>query len=278
MSDYNAAFALALRRDMERSSPFRKHVSELVKNREVEQLFPGRDGVWLQKELSKWRGRLSDESFNGTLRSLQLYCTLKGITPNDVLLPSGTYFGPSRIEFLGEETIITLARSIREEEIALPQGMALPVLYAPEKMTAVFLFLHPHRRAGVDTVSLRFGISEPEGFAEEEDGGGAITTALDSSLYVTDLSRNDWEERLRSAYRKIRGEFESVCDASESPLAEAVNDFYSLMRGWPARQDGEKDLLFAWYPPRKSDKVRRGSLDSLSVEARGMMSSAERER
>jgi len=279
MSDYNAAFADALRRDMgSRSSPFRENVSQLVKNREVGQLFPGRDGLWLQKELSKWRGKLEHDSFNGTLRSLQLYCTLKGVTPNDVLLPRGTYSGPSRVEFLGEETIVSLAKELRGSGAQLPQGWALPVLYAPERMTAVFIFLHPHRRSGADTVTLRFGISEPEGYAEEEDGTGAITTALDSSLYVADLSRNDWETRLRQAYRKIRGEFEAVCGAVESPLEDAVNDFYSLVDSWATAQNGTEDLLFTWYPPPKKEKQKINALDRLSGEAHTPLFRTERER
>ena len=278
MSDYNAAFSAALRRDLEgRASPFRSHVSELVKNREVEKLFPGRDGLWLQKELSKWRGKLGDDRFNGTLRSLQLYCTLKGITPNDVLLGGDVYSGPARIEFLGEETIAALGREIRENTVALPHGVALPVLYAPERMTAVFLFLYPHRRGGMDTVSLRFGISEPEGYAEE-DGTGGIATALDSTLYAADLSRNDWEERLRAAYRKIRDEFNAVCDAVEGPMQDAVNDFYRCVPDWAERGAGRGDLLFSWYPPPKMERKGKAGLDRIGLSTGKSPFSAERER
>ena len=276
MSDYSAAFADALRRDMNgRESPFRRLVSELVKNHEVEQLFPGRDGLWLQKELSKWRGKLDDDRFNGTLRSLQLYCTIKGITPNDVLLSDGAYSGPSRIEFLGEETILALARVIREKKAALSHGVSLPVLYAPERMTAVFLFLYPHRRAGVDTMTMRFGISEPEGYAEE-DGMGGIATALDSTLYTADLSRNDWEVRLLAAYRKIRGEFYAVCDGVESPLQDAVNDLYGSLPDWT--ECGAGDLLFAWFPPPKKERRGKGDLGRLGLETGKFSFAAERER
>ena len=278
MSDFNAAFADALRRDMNVGAPLRKTVSELVKNREVERLFPERDGLWLQKELSKWRGKLIDDRFNGTLRSLQIYCTLRGVTPNDVLLPKGAYSGLSRIEFLGEETILSLAGTIREEGIVMPHGIALPVLFAPDRMTAVFLFLYPHRIARADTTFLRFGISEPDGFADEEDGSGAVTTALDSSLYVTDLSRSDWEERLRRAYRKIRREFEGVCGAAESPLKDAVNEFYDRMGDWAVRQSKAENALFAWYPPARKTEKRRAALDDLSRELKGNASAAKRER
>ena len=276
MSGFNASFADALHRDMDGSdAPLRKTVSELVKNREVERLFPERDGLWLQKELSKWRGKLSDDRFNGTLRSLEIYCTLKGVTPNDVLLPKGTYSGLSRIEFLGGKTILSLAKTIRDEEIVIPHGLALSVLYAPDRMTAVFLFLYPRRSAGADTVFLRFGISEPEGFADEEDGSGAITTALDSSLYVTDLSRSDWEDRLRRAYRKILGEFEGVCGAAESPLRDAVNEFYDRMGVWTTLQNPAEDALFAWYPPVKKPGKRPTALDELT---RKPLSAEKRER
>lgn len=275
MSDYNAAFAAVLRRDMGgRESPFRRQVSELIKNHEVEHLFPGRNALWLQKELSKWRGRLEEERFNGTLRSLQLYCTIKGVTPNDVLLSDDSYSGPSRIEFLSEESIVTLAQEIREKNTVLPHGSALPVLYAPERMTAVFLFLHPHRRAGTDTVSLRFGISEPEGYAEE-DGMGGITTALDSTLYASDLSQSDWETRLRSAYRKIEGEFNAVCDGVESPMQEPLNELYHAVPEWA--EHGE-DLLFTWFPVPKKKRSDKGSLDKLELDSRGFAFSAERER
>jgi len=278
MSDYNAAFADALRRDMyRREAPFRRQVSELVKNHEVERLFPGRDGLWLQKELSKWRGKLEDDRFNGTLRSLQLYCTIKGITPNDVLVSAGAYSGPSRIEFLGEESIIALAREIQENMTILDHGVALPVLYAPERMTAVFLFLYPHRRAGEDTVSLRFGISEPEGYAEE-DGMGGISTALDSTLYAADLSRNNWEERLCAAYRKICSEFNAVCDGVESPLQDALNDLYRSVPGWTECGEGRRDLLFAWFPPPKKERQMPHRLDQMSFGSSRFSFAAEKER
>ena len=169
MSDYNTAFVGALRRAMDggdRDALIRKRSSELVKNREVERLFPGRDALWLQKELSKWRGKLKGDSFNGTLKSLELYCTLMGVTPNDVLLSRERYAGQARMEFLEQETIVDMGRTIREERICLPHGVALPVLYAPERMTAVFLFLLPQRRAGRDAVIMRFAVSEPDGYAE----------------------------------------------------------------------------------------------------------------
>lgn len=278
MSDYNAAFADALRHDMNgREAPLRRLVSELVKNREVERLFPGHDGLWLQKELSKWRGKLEDNRFNGTLRSLQLYCTIKGITPNDVLLSDGVYSGPSRIEFLSEETIMALAREIREEKIVLSHGTSLPVLYAPERMTAVFLFLYPHRRAGVDTVIIRFGISEPEGYAEEY-GMGGIATALDSTLYAADLSLNDWESRLSAAFRKIRSEFQAVCDGMESPLQDAMNDLYGFVPEWTECGAGKGERLFDWFPPPKKERQGKGHLDRLELGTGKFSFAAERER
>ncbi len=260
MSDYNAAFADALRRDMDcgGESHLRKRTSELVKNREVERLFPGRDALWLQKELSKWRGKLADGSFNGTLRSLQVYCMLMGVTPNDVLLPGERYTGPGRVELLREETIVALAEKLRSERIVIPHGMALPILYAPERMTAVFLFLLPQRHSGEDTVTMRFAVSEPEGYAEM-DGSGGIATAMDSSLYMTDLSQDDWETRLRRAYKKIRGEFDVACSSMELPLQDVVHEFYDLAGDWA--EGG--DLLFAWYPPKRQKRARKNPLDSL---------------
>ena len=278
MSDYNAAFAAALRHDMDgRESPFRRQVSELSKNHEVERLFPGRNALWLQKELSKWRGKLEEERFNGTLRSLQLYCTIKGVTPNDILLSADSYSGPSRIEFLGEESIVMLAQEICEKKVTLPHGIALPVLYAPERMTVVFLFLHPHRRAGMDTVSLRFGISEPDGYAEE-DGMGGITTALDSTLYASDLSQNDWETRLRAAYRKIEGEFNAVCDGVESPMQDSMNELYHSAPDWAEFGSANGERLFAWFPAPKKKRSGKGSLEQLGLDSRAFSFSAERER
>ena len=270
MSDYNTAFVDALRLAMDggsRDALMRKRSAELVKNREVERLFPGRDALWLQKELSKWRGKIKGDTFNGTLKSLELYCTLMGVTPNDVLLPRGEYTGQARMEFLGQETIVDMGRTIREESICLPHGIALPVLYAPERMTAIFLFLLPQRRAGRDTAIMRFAVSEPDGYAEE-DGAGGITTSLDSSLYMADLSMDDWESRLRSAYRKVFGEFEAAFGGVELPMEDVIHEFYDLMGDW-SREGGE-DLLFTRYPPRKKKIARRASLDFLSGEAGGI--------
>ncbi len=267
MSGYNAAFVTALRRDMDGSEALlNRRAAELVRNREVPLLFPEHDALWLQKELSKWRGRLSNKSFNGTLQSLQLYCTLMGITPNDVLLPENAYRGPGQVEFLSMETILGIAKTIREQHITPRQGCALPVLYAPERMTAVFLFLYPLRRAGEDTVIGRFGLSEPDGYADADgsDCTGGIHTALDSSLYAADLSLDNWETRLRDAYTKIRSEFEAVCATADAPLEDAVNEFYAMMGSWTEHQRNSTDLLFSWYPPRKRSHTLSGTLDSLS--------------
>ena len=280
MSGYNAAFVSALCRDMDgREALLTRRAAELVQNREVPQLFPGRDALWLQKELSKWRKKLSQESFNGTLQSLQIYCTIMGITPNDVLLSGDAYRGPGQVEFLSLQTIIDIAKSISENNIVLRQGCALPVLYAPERMTAVFLFLYPLRRAGEDTVIARFGLSEPDGYADADgsDCTGGIHTALDSSLYAADLSLDNWETRLRDAYRKIRGEFEAVCAMVDSPLADAVNEFYAMMGSWTQQYSSKNDLLFSWYPPKEPQQTLSGKLDSLSGALEHFMRS-ERER
>ena len=267
MSGYNAAFVAALHHDMDSSGDLLKsRAAELVRNREVERLFPGRSALWLQKELSKWRKKLAEDNFNGTLQSLQVYCTLMGSTPNDVLLPPGMYSGPGQVEFLCMDTILSIAETIREKHIIPRQGCALPVLYAPGRMTVVFLFLYPQRRAGKDTVIGRFGLSEPDGYADTDgsDCTGGIHTALDSSLYAADLFHEDWETRLRSAYEKIRGEFEAVCAMTDSPLEDAVNEFYVMMGGWTERHRNSTDLLFSWYPPEMPAKMRAGTLDSLS--------------
>lgn len=254
MSDYNAAFVTALQRDMcGRTDAVRKRAAELVHSREVDRLFPEHDAIWLQKELSKWRKRLSDESFNGTLQSLQLYCTLMGSNPNDVLLPQGVYSGPKRVELLSWDTILDLAETIRKNRVILRQGFALPILYSPGRMTAVFLFLHSQRRGGTDAVILRFGLSEPEGYADAEgnDYTGGIQTALDSGHYAVELTLEDWETRLHGAYGKIVSEFEAVCAATEGPLEDALNDFYGVMGEWTDRNCECGELLFSWYPPDK---------------------------
>ena len=261
--DYNDAFVAVLRRSIndEDGDLLKKRASELVKNREVTQMFPGRSALWLQKELSKWRGKLETEgNFNGTLQSLQIYCALMGLTPNDVLLPRNRYTGLSRIEFLRYETILSFAGEIRRERRSMEQGCVLPVLYAPGRMTTVFLFLYPQKRAGTDTVFLRFGISEPDSYVDGDDTdcSGGVVTALDSSLHTVDLFHDDWDTKLRSAYQKIRSEFEAVSGAAESQLDDAVNEFYAYMGDWTDRHAGNGDPIFEWYP-RKARKTLRGS-------------------
>lgn len=259
--DYNDAFVAVLRRsiDGEDGDLLKKRASEVVKNREVTRLFPGRSALWLQKELSKWRSKLDSESFNGTLHSLQIYCALTGLTPNDVLLPRDGYTGLSSIEFLRYETILSFVREIRAERKPMRQGCVLPVLYAPGRMTTVFLFLYPQKRAGADTVFLRFGISEPDGYVDADgtDCSGGVTTALDSSLHMVDIFYDDWEAKLQTAYRKIRGEFEAV-SGTESQMDDAVNEFYAYMGDWTERYAGDGDPLFDWYP-QKTRKASRGS-------------------
>ncbi|MBR3704734.1 MAG: hypothetical protein IKM11_04550 [Oscillospiraceae bacterium] len=275
--DYNEVFSAALRSALGCSPsdyPLKNRVEELTKNNEVEQLFPGHGKLWLQKELSKWRGKLSadDQRFCATLQSLQIYCALTGQTPNDVLLPARRYNGPARVEFLRFETIMELARALARGDAALRHACALPVLYSPERMTAVFLFLYPMKRAGRDTVCMRFGISEPDGYVDA-DGIGGISTAPDSSYYIADLSHPEGMERLREAYEKIRGEFEAVCASAESQLGESVRDFYAMMGDWT--QEERSDQLFSWFPPSRAETARRQSLDSLRG-AEGFRASPER--
>ena len=283
-ADYNDAFVAALRRSMDSGGEdsLKRRSSELVKNREVARLFPGHSALWLQKELSKWRGKLDGDAprFNGTLQSLQIYCTLMGLTPNDVLLPKSSYAGASRIEFLRFETIMDLAGEIRRQGRAMRHGCVLPVLYAPGRMTTVFLFLYPQKRAGVDTVFLRFGISEPDGYVDGDgaDCSGGVATALDSSLHAVDLLHEEWDTRLSLAYRKICGEFDAVCGAAESQLDDAVNDFYDYMGDWADRHADEEDLLFSWYPPCRGRQSGLRSLDSLSAAVSGGAYTAGRER
>lgn len=279
MSGYNAAFVAALRRDMDGGEArLNQQAAELVRNGEVSRLFPGRDALWLQKELSKWRSRLSSDTFNGTLQSLQLYCTLAGVTPNDVLLSSRTYCGPGQVELLSAETVLSIGSELRRGHTVPGQGYALPVLCAPGRMTTVFLFLYPRRRSGEDTVIGRFGLSEPEGFADVDgsDCTGGVHTALDSSLYAADLFLDDWQDRLMSAYNKIRREFEAVCAAADSPLHDAANAFYTMMGDWTDRHRDGGDLLFSWYPPAPRRSTLSGTLDGLSAVVRSH--TAERER
>ena len=281
--DYNAAFAAALRSSLGTSAadyPLKIRIEELTKNNEVERLFPGHGKLWLQKELSKWRSKLGskDGHFYGTLQSLQLYCTLTGQLPNDVLLNTKKYSGPARVEFLRRETIIELAEELQRGNAVPEQGCALPVLYAPAQMTAVFLFIYPQRKPGSNAVCLRFGLSEPDGYVsiEGNDCLGGISTATDSSYYTADLSRPEGMTRLREAYDKIRGEFEAVCSAIETPLSEAVNDFYALMGPWTQRK--REDLLFTWYPPDRSLHDRRRSSSSLNDVLSRFGTEVERER
>lgn len=251
---YNEVFAASLRAALGHSPqdyPLKAAVEELTKNNEVARLFPGHDKLWLQKELSKWRGKLASESFRGTLQSLELYCTLTGQKPNDVLLGEKRYAGPARVEFLSFQTILDLAEEVRSRKILPPHGCVLPVLYAPERMTAVFLFLYTQKKSGESAVCMRFGISEPDGYVDTDGGDclGGISTATDSSYYIADLSHPEGVNRLREAYEKIRREFDAVCGAAESPLSDAVDEFYTMMGSW-ARKERE-DLLFSWYPPKK---------------------------
>ena len=275
--DYNEVFSGALRSALGTSGtdyPLKRRVEEITKNNEVEQLFPGHGKLWLQKELSKWRGKLAAEEphFSATLQSLQIYCTLTGQTPNDVLLPSRRYSGPAQVEFLRFETIMELAHALANGASAPQHACAVPVLFAPERMTTVFLFLYPMKRAGRDTVCMRFGISEPDAYVDE-DGIGGISTAHDSSYYIADLSHPVGMVRLREAYEKIRDEFEGICAATESQLGETVRDFYAVMGSWA--QEEREDALFAWFPPARREPVRRQSLDSLSGTV-GLRSVSER--
>lgn len=282
-SAYNERFAAALYEALGESAsdyPLKQRVEELVKNREVEQLFPGRDKLWLQKELSKWRGKLHSDGkrFCGTLQSLQLYCALTGMQPNDVLLPADGSVSPARIEFLREETIYELAEELAEGRKRMEHGCALPVLYAPREMTAVFLFIYPVRKAGEETVFMRFAISEPDGYVEFDGGDciGGISTAADSRYYTADLSHSEGMQRLREAYSKIRGEFESVCGTRESPLQDAIHAFYDMMGSW-ARNERE-DLLFTWYPPREESTRKEQQKSSLGDMLGSHGFTTERER
>lgn len=274
-ADYNGAFIAALRTALGSSAadyPLKSRVEELTRNNDVETLFPGRDKLWLQKELSKWRGKLGggDARFCGTLQSLQLYCTLTGQLPNDVLLGAEKYAGPARVEFLRFETIRELADELRRSGAAPQHGCALPVLYAPEQMTAVFLFIYTQKKAGESSVCMRFAISEPDGYVDTDGGDclGGISTAADSSYYTADLSRPEGSERLREAYVKIRGEFEAVCGAAESQLSDAVNEFYDLMGQWARRE--REDLLFSWFPPRSGPAAETNEPKKLSLVLDGM--------
>lgn len=281
--DYNEAFAASLRASLGNSAsdyPLKSRVEELTKNNEVERLFPGRDKLWLQKELSKWRSKLSGEDtrFFGTLQSLQLYCTLTGQLPNDVLLSTRRYTGPARVEFLRRETILELAEELQRGGTIPKHSCALPVLYAPAQMTAVFLFIYSQKKAGVDSVCLRFGISEPDGYVSTEGGDclGGISTAADSIYYIADLSRPEGTTRLQEAYDKIRGEFEAVCGATETPLNDTVNEFYDLMGPWVCCD--RDDLLFSWYPPRKRMLDHQRTVNSLNDVLSRFESKVEQER
>lgn len=282
-AEYNDRFAAVLHEALGQSAadyPLKRRVDELVRNREVEELFPGRGKLWLQKELSKWRSKLKDgeQNFCGTLQSLQLYCVLTGQQPNDVLLPAGQAVSPSRIEFLRSETIYEMAEEIVAGRMIPQQGCALPVLYAPGQMMTVFLFIYPVKKAGKESVCMRFAISEPDGYVDYDgaDCIGGISTAADSLYYTADLYHPDGPSKLREAYEKIRAEFESMCGMQEGPLHEAIGEFYDMMGSWTAEK--REDLLFAWFPPRKERSYQGRTAVSLGDVLGQHGFKAERER
>lgn len=121
---------------------------------DISTFFPEKDKLWLHKELSKWKRRVDDNTFHGTLQSLKILCRIAGKTPNEILLSNDDVFLSKSINLLSKEDINLLCMKIKENpnefiNVCTKNGclpLQIPVFYSPKDFSITFFCIKYSKR------------------------------------------------------------------------------------------------------------------------------------
>lgn len=183
---------------------------------DIESVFPQKNKLWLQKEVSKWKRRIHDNAFHGTLQSLQILCEATKNTPNDVLLPNEkALYSSSSIEILSIEDIKEIFLCIQNNtkgfiKICKANGcfpLQIPAFYSPQNFSITFLCIKQCRNESVlDSLEACFITYEyymTDFFKDPETKEEDLIIRNSYSLDWVRLSNKSLFEKIEESHKKI---------------------------------------------------------------------------
>lgn len=244
----------------------------------LSQLFPGKDKLWLMKELSKWKNKVLSEkdNFNPTLQNLFIFCTLTGRTPNEVLLPNQIYNGPDRIEYLNYSALESLVAYLGTRK-NFSGNYIVPVLYSPEKMTASFLTIYSKKVQQKDAIYVQFLISSVEQRGGVDSLGGITSVpSIGFNEYNVSIPEKN-EYSFHGAYKKMKEDFDYATEDLHSIITD---EFYDEFGSWAKKLPIDKNSLLKYFPlPKVEAKTIKGrTLDEIFASQNASSISSEIER
>lgn len=238
----------------------------------VAELFPGKDNVWLSKELDKWKRKLSNNVFKPTLQNLYIFSLLTDATPNDILLSDKPLFSSGKIVFLPLSSLESLIRYLQEEN-ELSQNYVLPISFAPQAMVASFLSIYKQTINNIPGTYMQFLLSSVEqcqmttGVEKPQVLGGFTSVACTDPREIRITGNAVAVKKMSIAYKQMENEFNLALSDLQNYLIE---DLYSDLENWLVRLDPDSCPLVKYYPvpAAKTQENRSTSLDSLINKAR----------
>jgi len=235
---YNENFNDVLRKafNNEPGGLFLKTKLNHMTNDQAVHLF-GADKRSLQRELNRWKIKLLSKKVGvaGTLKNLELFCSITGATPNDILLTSCSAGldrdindEPAYVDYLSLDSIKRIICYLREKKLKNAPEFILPIRYYPAECLCLFMGITQEETTSIGRrtiVEFATNAWEPKGHLSEVDYQGFFSEPIGVSIDV------DYIEIKRSLDLQIANR---NCDVPVDPqkewqdrLAISLNDVFS---------------------------------------------------
>lgn len=199
----------------------------------------GKDGIWLSKELDKWKKKIYSKercSFNGTIQNLEVLCELTNSTPNNLLLSHKEIIDKcgDEVEYITKDTIVEIAEKIKNDNTLLEDDLLLPVKSRPQRMVTLFVKFYRTRGYSKD-IQVCHLISE----YGIDDGIMTYSNETEDSQIVNLSDSKKSRVPLNKMLEYAEEQYDLACKSFKE---ECVDDFYVLEK-LTRKRDG--DLLLS---------------------------------
>lgn len=183
---------------------------------EFEQIFNGKNKLWLRKEMSRWRKNVHNEktTMKGTLNNLEMLCFIANCEPNDILLDgvaskkitaNTQYLSLNAINGICKSLVATY-EELNEEVFGdddyfgvnsnqnkfLEKPLLLPIEFSPTSLR--FLFLKIYKDFDND-IKMVFVVNEYNSFSE-----GFVPTEYEREIFNLTSTKNNIKSTLEEFY------------------------------------------------------------------------------